>query len=730
MSLESPESSIDYIREKLTNTVLMVTLAFAGVALAGSLSRVPEIGFLPVMWVHIVSTCVLLTFYLFRRRFSNNVTASLIASLFFIMGFAGIHTLGLSGNGIYLIMAASIFSSFMLSVRVAVAIAISGGLFLFYYMSLVWLGKFEFTVTQSAYGLSVSAWITALLTYGFIISIVLFLIQHFLHYLQSLLLDKQVTIDSQTSKIEHSEAIFQTVINHLPYGISWKDKQLRYLGANQAFIEDSKLQNIEQLKGKTDFDLANETRAQKIINIDRRILYGDETNIHYQEKEGQEKGNQGKQGQQKSPYTNAQVKYKEVTHLALHSKNQDLIGVLIFYHDVTKSKNLELKAQRAREHAEQANQIKSQFLANMSHEIRTPINGVLGLLDLCMHTQLNEQQTEYLNRANFSAKLLMQIVNDVLDLSKIESGHFELEQHHFCFEDILLQVENLFTSQAQAKNIALNTKIVGRQNTLVLGDPTRVTQILMNLTSNAVKFTQTGRVDVLVKLVTNDVLAKVKISVNDTGVGIEDKSIKTLFNKFTQVDESITRKYGGTGLGLSIVKELVEAMGSTIHVKSELAKGTEFSFILELPIAQKPRVDIPILELKQDLANKRILLVEDNEINQQVAKNILEQNNLRVTVASNGQESLDVLAKQEFDLVLMDIQMPVMDGCSALKILRKNKKWIDLPVIALTANVFADEVAHYKKVGFTDHLGKPFSRDALLSTVQQYAVSNKDFIGV
>ncbi|MFA3792426.1 ATP-binding protein [Aliiglaciecola sp. SL4] len=720
MSVESQDSSIEYIREKLTNTVLMATMAFAGVALAGSLSRIPEIGFLPVMWVHIASTCVLLSFYLFRTRLSNNIKASLVTCLFFIMGFAGIRTFGLAGNGIYLIMAASIFSSFMLSMRVAVAIAISGGLFLFYYMNLMWLSEFEFTVRQSAYSLSVTAWITALLTYAFIISIVLFLIQHFLHYLQTLLLDKQTTIDSQTNKIEHSEAIFQTVINHLPYGISWKDKQLRYLGANHAFIDDAKVENINQLKGKTDFDISNEEHAKKIVNIDRRILYGDETNIHYQEKENQEK-----QSQENTAQEDAQVKYKEVTHLALHSKKQDLIGVLIFYNDITKSKNLELKAQRARALAEQANQTKSQFLANMSHEIRTPINGVLGLLDLCLHTQLDKQQTEYLNRANFSAKLLMQIVNDVLDLSKIESGHFKLENHHFCFEDILTQVENLFSSQADNKNIELHTKILGKQNIRVMGDPTRVMQILMNLTSNAVKFTHTGSVDVTVKLVTNDDLAKVKISVLDTGVGIEDKSLKNLFNKFTQVDESITRKYGGTGLGLSIVKQLVEAMGSTIKVKSELAKGTEFSFMLQLPLAKEQRIEVPQIDCKKNLTNRRILLVEDNLINQQIAKSILEQSHVVVTVANNGQESLDLLARQNFDLVLMDIQMPIMDGCSALKTLRKNKQWIDLPVIALTANVFAEEVAHYERLGFTAHLGKPFSREALLSKVQQYVTNTE-----
>ncbi|MBU2876798.1 ATP-binding protein [Aliiglaciecola lipolytica] len=705
MPLESQENSLEHIREKLTNTVLVATIGFAGVALAGSLSRIPTIGFLPAMWVHIVSTCVLVAFYLFRHRFSNTIKAGLITSLFFIMGVVGIHTFGLSGNGIYLIFAAAIFSSLMLSMGAAVAIAISGGLVLFYYMELVWLNAFEFSVEQSVYGLSVSAWVTSLLTYAFIISITLFLIQHFLHYLQSLLLDKQITIDSQSSKIERSEAIFQTVINHLPYGISWKDKQLRYLGANQAFLEDSKIEHINQLKGKTDFDIADEKQAKKLVNLDRRIIYGNEKSIQYQEKEVS-RGNK--------------FKFKEVTHLALQSKKQDLIGVLTSYHDITESKNLELKAERAREIAEKASKTKSQFLANMSHEIRTPINGVLGLLDLCLHTDLNKQQTEYLSRANFSAKLLLQIVNDVLDLSKIEAGHFKLENHHFCFEDILLQVENLFSSQATSKNIKFNTQILGKQNVTLMGDPTRVMQILMNLSSNAVKFTHIGKVDVLVKIVTSDDQAKVKILVTDTGVGIETKSIPKLFNKFTQVDESITRKYGGTGLGLSIVKQLVEAMGSSIIVRSEIAKGTEFSFMLQLPLAKERRVNIARPNFKQNLANKRILLVEDNAINQEVAKSILEQSEAQVTVANNGQESLDILLEEDFDLVLMDVQMPVLDGCSALKILRQNEKWVDLPVIALTANVFAEEVAYYKEIGFTAHLGKPFSRQALLEIVQLY----------
>ena len=701
--------SLEYIREKLTYSVLLAAATFSGIALCGSLLRIPSIGFIPLMWIHIGVTLVLISIFIFRSYISQSVKAYAISILFFLAGVSGIHSLGIAGNGLILIVGACVYVSFMISMRVAIIMAISGGLILLTYMGLVQLNAIEFEIEQSTYNLSMVAWLTSFFTYALVVGIALFLIKHFLSYLQSLLHQQQNTIADQYSEIERSETILQSVVNNLPYGILWKDKDLKYLGANQIFVNDLGLNSFSELKGKTDAQIQIVPSTIDFESLDKRILSGEKSLIQYEEQTSCENGD---------------TRYTETTRAPLYSKQGDLIGIIVSYYDVSAHKKLELKATTALAEAEKASLAKSQFLANMSHEIRTPINGILGLLDLCLHTELSDIQTGYLNRADFSAKLLLQIINDVLDLSKIESGHFLLEKHSFSFDAILAQLNNLFLYQANSKSIKFETKLIGKQQLNLEGDPTRVMQILMNLCSNAIKFTSEGRVSVTVTLVADEQQAKVNLNVSDTGLGIAEKSIPNLFEKFTQADGTITRKYGGTGLGLSIVKQLVEAMDGTIKVNSEHGKGTEFVCTLQFPVCQRVTVKKEATSEKVDLTGCRILLVEDNPINQEIAQSMLEQSGAIVALASDGQQALDQLQAANFDAVLLDVQMPVMDGCTAVKLIRQQKEWEKLPVIALTANVLADEVSHYKDIGFTEHLGKPFERKSLIEIVKRCLLSN------
>jgi len=700
----NPEAlSLTTVRNTLSNVLLLSATAMITFVVASSLLRIPVTGVLPIMYFHVGCFIVFIFLFGFRRSLSFAPKTWAICVLFFAAGVFGLHAFGLLGNGIYLLIAASFYSSFILGSRVAIGFGVAGGGVILSYMYLATQNIYGFNVEQTTYSLSFSAWLTAFVVYTYIVGLGLFVVLYFFRYLQSLLLTQHDTIHSQSSQIAQSEAILQTVVNHLPYGIFWKDKALRYLGANNIFLAEYGLKHEGELIGKTDYDLTTTELADKFTAMDRSIINAQVPQIRYEE--------------QHADGTGATL-YSQVNKLPLYTKDKQLLGVLTAFHDVTERKLLALSAQHAQQQAELANQAKSMFLANMSHELRTPVNGLLGLIDLTLQTTLSPQQCEYLTRAEFLAKLLRQLVDDVLDLSKIEAGKLALESIPFCFVTIMQQVNDMFEHQAESRGIGFSCQFSGAIQLDLVGDPTRILQILMNLCSNAIKFTLQGNVSVSRHIEPQDSDAKVVIQVRDTGVGIAPERVDQLFEKFTQADDTVTRQFGGTGLGLSIVKQLVESMGGTINVHSELGQGAEFTVSLVFPI----NVEQPIVEEQNnqyiDLSMQRILLVEDNLINQQIAASMLQDHGAVIHIADNGQDALEALHHGDFDLVLMDIQMPVMDGCSAIKIIRSETKWRNLPVVALTANVMADDIERYKTMGFNAHLAKPFARHQLLQMVQ------------
>ncbi|MBF0461401.1 MAG: PAS domain S-box protein [Magnetococcales bacterium] len=381
--------------------------------------------------------------------------------------------------------------------------------------------------------------------------------------------------------------------------------------------------------------------------------------------------------------------------------------------------------EQARNSAEAATRSKGDFLATMSHEIRTPMNAIIGFSYLCLQTPLTVQQQDYLHKVHQAATSLLRLINDILDFSKMEAGRLELESIAFPLAEVLANVASMMVMKTQEKDLHFSMETAADLPPLLVGDPLRLGQILINLTQNAVKFTEQGEVAIVTERLAQDgAEVHLQFTVRDTGIGMTPEQVAGLFQAFTQADASITRKYGGTGLGLIIAKRLIEQMGGTIRVASTPGQGTRFTFEVRLGIADPAmqNTELQVMDRRglTALSGARILLVEDNPINQQMARELLEQANMTVLLAENGQEAVDLVGRERLDGVLMDVQMPVMDGLTAARAIRQDSRFAQLPILAMTANAMAGDRERCLAAGMQDHIAKPVDPGALYATLARW----------
>jgi len=385
------------------------------------------------------------------------------------------------------------------------------------------------------------------------------------------------------------------------------------------------------------------------------------------------------------------------------------------------TKNVQLDAQK--KIAERAVLAKDSFLANMSHEIRTPLNAIIGFTDLLAQTKLNAVQRDYINSVQIAGENLLLIVNDILDLSKMESGNLTIEAVPFNLKNTLKHVYNLLKIKVP-KEVEFNLFLDADMPEMVIGDEGRLNQILVNLIGNALKFTHEGDVTVSVKMIgETENHYTLKFSVKDTGIGIPPKKLKTIFERFTQAEDSTTRKFGGTGLGLNIVKQLIELQNAEIYVKSEQNKGSEFFFVINYKKSDDTEEKIEELT-GESLGKLKILLCEDNVLNQKLVKSVMQNFGFELDIAENGEEGIEFLLKNEYDLVLMDLQMPIKDGYQTTEYIR-NEMNSTIPIIAMTAHSLMGEQERCYNVGMDGYVPKPFKQHVLLETIK--TVLNPDY---
>ena len=502
-------------------------------------------------------------------------------------------------------------------------------------------------------------------------------------------------------RLKKQEEKYRNIISDMNLGLLNIDLDHRIVYANQTFC-DMTGYSIEELLGShTDmfkYDDSSKLLARSKMALSREGI-SDTMEILARTKSGE-------------------IRSWFVSGGPTYNDNGEQTGAVVIYLDISDQKQLELELEIAKTTAERASMAKETFLANMSHEIRTPLNAIIGMIRELGRDTLSAQQQTYLNHTDSAARHLLSIVNSILDLSKIEAGELELDMQDFSLEALIANIQSILHIKAARKGLALSCEVSDDIWSAHVGDSARIRQVLINLLGNAIKFTLEGGVSLRADVVEEDASGQmVRIEVNDTGIGMDEDYLGEIFSKFSQADRTTSRRFGGTGLGMSITKEMVRLMDGRIEVSSKKGVGTKFVIFLKLE-----RGDIDNLTGPADgdrshlLRGTHILLVEDNVMNRFIAGKCLTHFGCTVDEAENGLVALDLLRQRKYDLVLMDIQMPELDGVATTKIIRGELQ-LDVPIIAVTANAFKKDIDLYLSIGMNAYVTKPFEEQAMFDTL-------------
>ena len=510
--------------------------------------------------------------------------------------------------------------------------------------------------------------------------------------------------DITKEKIAQEELVSQQkfirqVIDLIPDLIFVKDKEGRLILVNEAMAGLFN-KSIPEIENQLNSEIhKNQEEVKQYTSIDQLVI---EKNYMITQEENFTK-------------YDGTVRIFKTTKLPIRNSDNTRF-VLAFAKDITDEIEYQNNLIKSKETAEQTSKMKSEFLANMSHEIRTPLNGILGMSAILSETNLDTEQKEIVETIITSGDSLLIILNDILDYSKIEAGKIEFEHSEFNIAKCIRDVQNLFSYKANEKGLELLVEIDPLIPEILIGDHFRIRQILINLIGNSLKFTSKGFIKIKLNFIAKNFdKREVQFQIIDTGIGIEEEKISKLFQSFSQVDSSITRKFGGTGLGLAISSKLVSLMGGVLAVESEFGKGTNFYFNIFLGFSKEMQTEKPIIEVLKTTYSEslKILVAEDNEINQIIALKLFKKIGFDIVIANNGLEVLELIKKNDFDTIFMDMQMPELDGVEATKRIRLMPEYDKIKIIALTANAMSSDKELCLQVGMNDYVSKPFKIEDL-----------------